>query len=79
VGLEHNPGSDKRSFDVVVGFFFLKDDPNDTSAGHRTDRELRKAQVEMRLAELEECTGLTTSTLPKPSARKCANMVRCAG
>jgi platelet-activating factor acetylhydrolase len=45
----------------VVDFISSKDDPNDTSAGHRTDRELRKAQVEMRLAELEEAyTAMAT-------------------
>jgi platelet-activating factor acetylhydrolase len=34
--LEHKPGSDKHSFDMVD--FFPKDDPNDTSPGHRIDR-----------------------------------------
>jgi len=60
VGLEREPGSDKHSFDVV-DFIFSKDDPNDMSPGHRIDRELRKAQIEMRLAELEEAyTAMAT-------------------
>ena len=43
------------------GLHFPKDDPNDTSPGHRIDRELRKAQIEMRLAELEEAyTAMAT-------------------
>ena len=41
--------------------FSPKDDPNNTSPGHRIDRELRKAQIEMRLAELEEAyTAMAT-------------------
>ena len=32
--IEHKPGSDKRSFDVV-DFIFPKDDPNDTPPGTR--------------------------------------------
>lgn len=38
----------------MVSFIFPKDDPNDTSPRHLIDRELRKAQIEMRLIELEE-------------------------
>jgi platelet-activating factor acetylhydrolase len=56
--IKHNLCSDKHSFDVV-DFIFPKDGPNNTSPGHRIDRELRKAQIEIRLAELEEaCTAV---------------------
>ena len=51
--LEHKPGAEKHIYDIV-DHIFAKEDKNDTSPGHQIDRELRQAQVEMRLAELEE-------------------------
>lgn len=52
-GIEHQHGAEKRMYDVV-DFISPKDDPNDTTSGHCIDKELRQAQLEMRLAELEE-------------------------
>jgi len=52
-GLKHKPGADKHMYDVV-DHIFAKEDKHDTSPGHQVDRELRQAQTEMRLAELEE-------------------------
>jgi platelet-activating factor acetylhydrolase len=52
-GLEHKQDAHKRTYDMV-DFIFPEDDKNDTSPGHQIDRELRQAQIEMRLAELEE-------------------------
>lgn len=51
--LEHMPGADKHLYDVV-DFIFPLPDKKDTTPGHQVDRELRLAQIEMRLAELEE-------------------------
>ena len=43
----------KHSYDVV-DFIFPQADKHDTSPGHTIDVELRAAQVEMRLAEIDE-------------------------
>lgn len=51
--LEHKLGAEKHMYDVV-DFISPQNDPNDTSPGHQIDTELRLAQIEMRLAELEE-------------------------
>jgi platelet-activating factor acetylhydrolase len=59
--LEHKEGANKQMYDVV-DFIFPKDDKNDTSPGHQVDRELRQAQIEMRLAELEEAYSALATT-----------------
>jgi platelet-activating factor acetylhydrolase len=51
--LEHKEGANEHMYDVV-DFIFPKDDKTDTTPGHQVDGELRQAEIEMRLAELEE-------------------------
>ncbi|KAJ9605799.1 hypothetical protein H2200_009648 [Cladophialophora chaetospira] len=43
----------KRSYDKVE-FLFAANDPHDTTPGHQIDHDLRNAQVDLRLAEIEE-------------------------
>jgi platelet-activating factor acetylhydrolase len=52
-GIEHMPANQERLYDIV-DFIFPKDDPFDTTPGHQVDKELRNAQIDLRLAELHE-------------------------
>ncbi|ETI27217.1 hypothetical protein G647_09900 [Cladophialophora carrionii CBS 160.54] len=52
-GVEHESSDMKRSYDKV-DFIFPKHDTHDTSPGHQIDQELRNAQVDLRLAEIDE-------------------------
>jgi platelet-activating factor acetylhydrolase len=47
------PANQERLYDIV-DFIFPKDDPFDTTPGHQVDKELRNAQIDLRLAELHE-------------------------
>ena len=53
--LDHRPEERRRGYDVI-DYIFPKDNPNDTSPHNKkgVDRELRSAQIELRLAEFEE-------------------------
>ncbi|GAB1727019.1 hypothetical protein NU195Hw_g3872t1 [Hortaea werneckii] len=53
--LDHRPEERRRGYDVI-DYIFPKDNPNDTSPHNKkgVDRELRSAQIDLRLAELEE-------------------------
>ena len=55
--LEHKPGAYRHMYDVV-DYAFAKEDKNDTFPSHQLDRELRQAQIEMRLVELEEAYAI---------------------
>ena len=57
--LEHKREAGKISYDLM-DFIFPKHDPSDTTPGHKIDRDLRTAQIEMRLAELEEAYAVMT-------------------
>ena len=52
-GIDHAPGSSRFPYDMV-DFLFPQKDRNDTAPNHTVDKELRAAQIELRLAELEE-------------------------
>ncbi|KIW69961.1 hypothetical protein PV04_02273 [Phialophora macrospora] len=52
-GVEHKNNDTKRSYDKI-DFIFAKHDPHDTTPGHHIDHELRNAQVDLRLAEIDE-------------------------
>lgn len=52
-GIEHTKAARRRPYDRV-DFIFPKHDKHDTNPSHQIDSELRHAQVEMRLAEIEE-------------------------
>lgn len=49
----HVARSKAKDYDVI-DFVFPQNDPMDTAPGHDVDRELRKGQVELRAAEIEE-------------------------
>ncbi|KAI1608486.1 1-alkyl-2-acetylglycerophosphocholine esterase [Exophiala viscosa] len=51
--VEHFKSSKEKPYDVV-DFIFPKHDRNDTTPGHTVDKELRRAQVDLRLAEIHE-------------------------
>ena len=55
--LEHHAKASKHAYDKV-DFIFPKYDKHDTNPSHQVDRELRKAQIDMRLAELEEAYAI---------------------
>lgn len=52
-GIDHHPKAMRKPYDMV-DYIKPKDDPHDTTPGHKTDTELRSAQIDLRLAELEE-------------------------
>lgn len=52
-GVDHHPKAAKKPYDKV-DYIKSKYDRNDTTPGHKTDTELRSAQIDLRLAELEE-------------------------
>ena len=52
-GVDHHPKATRRPYDVV-DYIKPQSDPHDTTPGHKTDTELRSAQIDLRLAELEE-------------------------
>jgi platelet-activating factor acetylhydrolase len=52
-GFHHHPSATKKPYDIV-DYIKPKYDPHDTNPGHKTDTELRSAQLDLRLAELEE-------------------------
>jgi platelet-activating factor acetylhydrolase len=52
-GVEHSKRDAKRSYDTV-DFIFAQADKHDTTPGHKIDQELRNAQVDLRMAEIEE-------------------------
>lgn len=52
-GVDHHPKVTKKPYDIV-DYIKPKYDKNDTTPGHKTDTELRAAQIDLRLAELEE-------------------------
>ena len=43
----------KSTYDYV-NFLFAKSDPHDTRPGHHVDHQMRNAQIDMRIAEIEE-------------------------
>ncbi|KAK5197827.1 hypothetical protein LTR47_000051 [Exophiala xenobiotica] len=51
--IEHFKLNQNRSYDIV-DFIFPKDDKYDTTPGHEVDKDLRRAQVDLRLAEIHE-------------------------
>ncbi|KAL6253099.1 hypothetical protein RBB50_000820 [Rhinocladiella similis] len=51
--LEHFKQDQQRPYDVV-DFIFPKGDKYDTTPGHQVDKELRRAQIDLRLAEIHE-------------------------
>ncbi|KIW84775.1 hypothetical protein Z517_00163 [Fonsecaea pedrosoi CBS 271.37] len=51
--VEHKEKNTKRSYDTV-DFIFAKTDKYDTTPGHQVDHELRNAQIDLRLAEIDE-------------------------
>lgn len=51
--LEHTESDRERNYDMV-DFIFPKHDKNDTAPGHEVDQELRKAQIDLRMAEIHE-------------------------
>ncbi|KAK5202567.1 hypothetical protein LTR41_011686 [Exophiala xenobiotica] len=51
--IEHFKHNQNRPYDIV-DFVFPKDDKFDTTPGHEVDKELRRAQVDLRLAEIHE-------------------------
>ena len=51
--IDHYHKNTKKPYDVV-DYIKPKDDPHDTTPGHKTDTELRSAQIDLRLAEIEE-------------------------
>lgn len=55
--LEHNKGADRHNYDIV-DFIFPQCDAKDTTPGHKIDTELRTAQIDMRLSELEEAYAI---------------------
>ena len=76
--LEHKQGADRHMYDVV-DHIFAKEDKNDTSPGHRIDRELRQAQIEMRLAEFEEVYAAMTSICAGEGASLAEKNLRLQG
>lgn len=57
--VDHNTQEKQKDYDVM-DYVFPKDNPYDTSphSDKGVDKELRKAQVELRMAELEEAYGV---------------------
>lgn len=53
--VDHRPEDKKRGYDIM-DYLFPKDNPYDTSPNGKkgVDRELRSAQIDLRMAELEE-------------------------
>ena len=51
--VDHHPKAMKKPYDVI-DYIKPKDDPHDTTPGHKTDTKLRSAQIDLRLAEIEE-------------------------
>lgn len=57
--VDHSPKERHRGYDVI-DYIFPKDNPLDTSPHGKVDSGLRKAQIDLRLAELEEAYHLMT-------------------
>ncbi|KAI9837099.1 MAG: hypothetical protein M1819_000750 [Sarea resinae] len=75
-GLDHWDTEREKEYDMI-DYIFPKDNPRDTDPGNDPDESLRAAQIEMRLAELEEtyhllcliCQG-KGETIAKKNLRK---------
>lgn len=52
-GVDHDPSDTKKLYDIV-DYIHPKYDKYDTTPGHKTDTKLRSAQMDLRLAEIEE-------------------------
>ena len=51
--VEHKHSDAQRSYDTI-DFIFAENDKHDTTPGHQIDHDLRNAQVDLRLAEVDE-------------------------
>jgi platelet-activating factor acetylhydrolase len=52
-GVDHNSSATKKPYDII-DYIKPKYDQHDTTPGYKTDTELRSAQMDLRLAEIEE-------------------------
>jgi platelet-activating factor acetylhydrolase len=71
----HHPD---KGYDVV-DFIFAKYDKNDTTPGHEVDRELRTAQIELRLAEIQEAYEIMQGICAGKGEEIAASNVRTKG
>lgn len=77
-GLEHRHRDSKRSYDQI-DFIFAKHDKHDTTPGHKLDHELRNAQVDLRLAEIDEAYHVMLEICAGDGAKVAARNLRVRG
>lgn len=76
--IEHGPKALRKNYDVV-DFIFPKDNKHDTFPSHHVDGKLRAAQIDMRLAELEEAYAVMKQICSGKGADIAARNVRYKG
>lgn len=76
--IEHRADEYDRPYDMV-DFVFPKHDRYDTTPGHEVDKELRSAQIDLRLAEIQEAYLIMHDICAGNGADVAANNLRLKG
>ncbi|KAL2432890.1 hypothetical protein ABEF95_003341 [Exophiala dermatitidis] len=76
--IEHRPEELSRPYDIV-DFVFPKHDSHDTTPGHEVDKELRSAQIDLRLAEIHEAYLVMCDICNGNGAKVAASNLRYEG